>query len=47
MKIWYVYYQSPKGFSGMSTVTASTKAQAEVSFFLACPGYHIEQVLDR
>ena len=47
MKIWFVYYQSPRGLSGMSTVEASTKEKAEELFLAACPGHHIDKITDR
>jgi hypothetical protein len=47
MKIWYVYYQHPRGLSGMVTVDASTKEQAEELFLAARPGYHIDKITDR
>jgi hypothetical protein len=47
MKIWFVYYQSPRGLGGMVTVNASTKEQAEAVFLAACPGHHIEKITDR
>jgi len=47
MKTWFVYYQSPRGFSGMVTVNASSKEQAETLFLAACPGHHIESIIDK
>jgi hypothetical protein len=47
MKIWYVYYQSTRGLSGLSTVEASSKEKAEELFLATCPGYHIDKITDR
>lgn len=47
MKIWFVYYQSPRGFDGMVTVNASTKELAEALFLMMQPGHHIQKILDR
>jgi len=47
MKTWFVYYQSPRGFDGMSTVQASTKEQAEALFLAACPDHHIDKITDK
>jgi hypothetical protein len=47
MKIWFVYYQSPRGLSGMVTLSASSKEKAEELFLAACPGHHIEMIADR
>ena len=47
MKTWFIYYQSPRGLSGMSEVDALTKAEATDIFLRHCPGYHIELITDR
>jgi hypothetical protein len=48
MTTWFVYYQSPRGFSGMVTVDASSKKQAEALFLAAFGiGHHIESITDR
>jgi hypothetical protein len=47
MKTWYVYYQSPRGLSGMSEVDALTKDEALATFLWHRPGYHIELITDR
>jgi hypothetical protein len=47
MKTWFVYYQSPRGFSGMSTVEDLTKEEARAHFLWHYPGYHIEKITDR
>jgi hypothetical protein len=46
MKTWFVYFQSPRGLSGMSTVEASTKDEAQEIFLWHAPGYHIEKITD-
>lgn len=47
MKTWFVYYDSPRGLSGMVTLNASSKEQAEALFLAACPDHHIELITDR
>lgn len=47
MKTWFVYYESPRGLSGMSTVDALTKDEASSIFLWHRPGYHIESITDR
>jgi hypothetical protein len=47
MKTWFVYYQSPRGLSGMVTVSASSMENAEELFLAACPGHHIDKITDR
>jgi hypothetical protein len=47
MKTWFVYYESPRGLSGMSTVDAFTKDEVSSIFLCHRPGYHIELITDR
>ena len=47
MKTWFIYYQSPRGLSGMSTVDSHTKDEALSIFLRYCPEYHIESITDR
>ena len=47
MKTWFIYYQSPRGLSGMSEVNALTKSEASDIFLWHYPGYHIESITDR
>lgn len=44
MKTWCVYYQSPRGLSGMSIVDAYTKDEAADIFLRYCTGYYIEKI---
>ena len=46
MKTWFIYYQSPRGLSGMSKVDALTKDEAAAIFLWHCPGYHIDSITD-
>jgi hypothetical protein len=47
MKTWFIYYQSPRGLSGMSEVDALTKDEALAIFLQHRPGYHIDSITDR